>query len=95
MVNAVRPLLGVFHMGEQGVPPGGTARSTWGNVNHGFLHGLTMEESESTARTSTSPLWGLVAAAQGSVGRLALNHSAGSRILNRHPTWRRTPPWQA
>ena len=62
MVNAVRPLLGVFHMGEQGVPPGGTARSTWGNINHGFLHGLTMEESESTARTSTSPLWGLVAA---------------------------------
>lgn len=55
MVNAVRPLLGVFHLGEQGVPPGGTVRSTWGNVNHGFLHGFTMEESESTSRTSTSP----------------------------------------
>jgi hypothetical protein len=69
MVIAARLLLGVFHLGEQGVPPGGTERSTWGNINHGFLHGSTMEESESTARTSTSPLWGLVAAAQGSGGR--------------------------
>lgn len=69
MVNATRHPLRVFHLGEQGVPPGGTARSTWGNIDHGFLHGFTMEESESTARTSTSPLWGLVAAALGSGGR--------------------------
>jgi hypothetical protein len=69
MVIAARLLLEVFHLGEQGVPPGGTLRSTWGNINHGFLHGFTMEESESTLRTSTSPLWGLVAAAQGSGGR--------------------------
>jgi hypothetical protein len=69
MVIAANPSRGAFHLGEQGVPPGGTARSTWGNINHGFLHGFTMEESESTARTSTSPLWGLVAAAQGSGGR--------------------------
>lgn len=55
MVNATRRLLEVFHLGEQGVPPGGTARSTWGNIDHGFLHGESMEESESTSRTSTSP----------------------------------------
>lgn len=69
MVTAATSPRSAFHLGEHGVPPGGTARSTWGNINHGFLHGFTMEESESTARTSTSPLWGLVAAAQGDGGR--------------------------
>jgi hypothetical protein len=71
MVIAANSLPSVFHLGERGVPPGGTARSTWGNINHGFLHGFTMEESESTARTSTSPLRGLVAAATESLGAAA------------------------
>ena len=126
----------VFHLWAHPVPPVGTKCSTCGHINHGF-HGLTMESME---RTSTSPLWGLVAAAQAGGGRwgshefeerhgrrvppwstrssaggcwpwresrsrtvagstsrcgLALNRPAGSRILNRHPTWRRTPLWQA
>lgn len=42
--------------------------------NHGF-HGTTMESME---RTSTSPLWGLVAAAQGSGGRWVPTSSRNS-----------------
>jgi hypothetical protein len=68
MVIAANSPPSAFHLGERGVPPGGTSRSTWGNINHGFLHGETMEESESMVRTSTSPLWGLVAAAAESLG---------------------------
>lgn len=67
MVNATRRLLEVFHLGEQGVPPGGTARSTWGNVNHGFpmdkpwgigIHGADIDCAPVGACRCRSRKWG-------------------------------------
>jgi hypothetical protein len=80
MAGRRRPPLSLFHLGERGVPPGGTVCSTWGNINHGFLHGYNHGGIHGGTRIHGADidfaLLGLVAAAP---ARLAMRHGCTGR----------------